>query len=159
MQKNLKTFIKGKTVVFGIGNRLRGDDGIGPELIGRIGSKIGAVCINGENAPEMYLGKIVKESPDTILVIDAVHIGRKAGEFQILSLNDLSMPFFTTHDLPLRFLLERLRTLTHSRIYIIGVQPQQLSLGESLSRSAQKALCAIERLLTEALPKGKKDHE
>jgi hydrogenase maturation protease HycI len=159
MPKNLKTLLKGKTVVFGIGNRLRGDDGIGPELIGRIGSKIDAVCINGENAPEMYLGKITKESPDTILVIDAVHIGRKAGEFQILSLEELSVPFFTTHDLPLRFLLERLRTLTNSRIYIVGVQPQRVSFGESFSRSAQKALRTLERLLMEALPKGKKDHE
>jgi hydrogenase 3 maturation protease len=159
MEKYLKNNLKGKTVVFGIGNSLRGDDGIGPELIGRIGSKIGAVCINGENAPEMYLGKIAKESPDTILVIDAVHIGRKAGEFQILTPEELSMPFFTTHDLPLRFLLDRLRTLTNSRIYIIGVQPQRLYLGENLSRSAKKALRTLERLLIKAFPKGKNDHE
>jgi hydrogenase maturation protease HycI len=153
MHTNLKSLVKGKVVIFGIGNRQRGDDGIGSKLVERIGSKTRAVCINGENAPEMYLGKIAKESPDTILVIDAVHIGRKAGEFQILNLDELAVPFFTTHDLPLRFLLDRLKTLTNSRIYIIGVQPERLSIGESLSRSAQKALRTLERLLMEALPK------
>ncbi len=69
-------------------------DGIGPELIERIGSKIRAVCISGENAPEMYLGKIAKESPDTILVVDAVHLGRKAGAIAIMDPEELSTPFF-----------------------------------------------------------------
>jgi hydrogenase maturation protease len=155
MQKNLKPLLKGKVVVFGIGNRLRGDDGIGPELIDRIGSKIRAVCINGENAPEMYLGKIAKELPDTILVVDAVHIGRKAGAIEIMDPEELTAPFFTTHDLPLRLLLERLKIVTNGRIYIIGVQPKCIILGESLSQSARKALCILERLLLNALQKEK----
>ena len=153
MHKTLKPLLKGKVVVFGIGNRLRGDDGIGPELIDRIESKIRAVCINGENAPEMYLGKIAKESPDTILVVDAVHIGRKAGSIGIMDLGELSTPFFTTHDLPLGLLLEQLKTITNGRIYIIGVQPKHITLGEGLSRSGRGALYTLEHLLVNALQK------
>jgi len=152
MRRRLKTLLNGKVVVFGIGNRLRGDDAIGPELVDRIGGRVGAVCVNGENAPEMYLGRIARESPDVVLVVDAVHLGRSAGAIGVLEPEDLSQPFFTTHDLPLRFLIDRLRTRTRCRVCILGVQPKRLSIGSGLSRSGRRALRLLERLLAEVLP-------
>jgi hydrogenase 3 maturation protease len=101
----------------------------------------------------MYLGKVVKESPDTILIVDAVQIGGEAGSIGILDPEELTTPFFTTHDLPLRLLLEQLRTITNARIYVLGVQPEQLSVGEGLSGSARRALRSLERLLLKTMSK------
>ena len=62
--------LRGKTVIVGMGNPLRGDDGFGPALIERLRGKVSATCIDAGIAPENYVGRIVKETPDTILLVD-----------------------------------------------------------------------------------------
>ena len=52
-----RSIIQGKTVFFGIGSTLRGDDGFGPVLVQKLQGKINAVCINAENAPEKFIKK------------------------------------------------------------------------------------------------------
>ena len=71
----LEDVFKGKVVIVGIGNTMKGDDGFGPALVERLSPKVKAVCIDAGSAPENYTGKIVKEKPDTILIVDALHLG------------------------------------------------------------------------------------
>ena len=84
MQNPFTDILKGKTVIVGIGNSLRGDDGLGPELILKLQGKLKAVCIDAGNSPESYTGKIVKENPDTILLVDAVHLNLPPGQYRLL---------------------------------------------------------------------------
>ena len=58
-------------VIVGIGHPLRGDDALGPSLVKRLDGHLDALCIDAGSAPENYLGKIIKASPDVILFIDA----------------------------------------------------------------------------------------
>ena len=71
--------LRGKTVIVGIGNSLRGDDGFGPALVQRLQGRVRPVCIDAGVAPENYLGRIVKEQPDTVLLVDAAHLGLEPG--------------------------------------------------------------------------------
>jgi Ni,Fe-hydrogenase maturation factor len=33
------------------------------------------VCINAVTIPENYIGRIAREEPETILIVDAAHLG------------------------------------------------------------------------------------
>ena len=56
----LARILKGKVVIVGVGNVLRGDDGLGPLFVEGLKSKVAAPCINAGNAFENYLGVIIR---------------------------------------------------------------------------------------------------
>lgn len=132
--------LKGKVVFVGIGNTLRGDDAFGPELVQQLQGKIRAVCIDAGSAPESYAGKIAKENPDTIILVDAVHLGKAPGELELLQKSDILKAGFTTHDMSPSLFIEYLESQTHAQIYLLGVQPQTLSLGTEMSKPVKQAL-------------------
>lgn len=152
MENIFLPILKGKTVILGIGNTLRGDDGFGPALIERLQDKVGFVCIDAGSAPENYVGRIVKEKPDTILLVDVADLNLKPGQFRILQPADIVKCGFTTHDMSSRMLIEFLQEQTKANIYMLGVQPQQVSLGEAISDCVSETLHEIARLLQEASP-------
>ncbi len=136
-----KDILKGKVVIIGIGNPLRGDDGFGPALINRIKGKIKSVCFDVGSAPENYLGKIISEKPDTLLIVDAAHLGLAPGAYRILGAADLQPSGLSTHDFAPNLILHYLQAqLTGTRIYILGVQPLNIRLGEKLSAPIKRTL-------------------
>lgn len=143
--------LRGKTVIVGIGNPLRGDDGFGPALIHRIRGKVNATCIDAGLAPENYLGRLVKEAPDTIVLADAAHLGLEPGAYRLLEADDIVQSGLTTHDLSSRMLIAFLQEQTQATIVMLAVQPQQVSLGESMSACVTATLCTLDNLLQEAI--------
>lgn len=142
--------LKGKVVIVGIGNTLRGDDGCGPALIERLQGKINAVCIDAGTAPENYTGKIIKEKPETILIVDAVHLGLTPGKYDILKGRDILKSGFTTHDMSPNMFIDYLSKETGAQVYMLGVQPKAVSFGDNMSRNMEEALKEIEKLIKEA---------
>jgi len=149
-KQSLKELLKGKVVIVGIGHPLRGDDALGPCLVKRLEGHLDALCIDAGSAPENYLGKIIKASPDVVLFIDAVDFNKEPGYYEILGQEEILKTGFTTHDLSPRMLIEYLNGETKARIYLLGVQPKDLGMGQELSAPVQKALNELERLLTGA---------
>ncbi len=139
--------LKGRLVIIGIGHPLRGDDALGPCLVKRLAeAKLDALCIDAGSAPENYLGKIIKASPDVVLFIDAVDLNREPGFYKILEKDEILKTGFTTHDLSPRMLIEYLTTETKARIYLLGIQPKDLGLGQELSLPVEKTLRELEGL-------------
>jgi len=149
MKDVFKDILKGKVVVVGVGNPIKGDDGFVPALIERIKDKTSMVCIDAGSTPESYAGKIIKERPDTILIVDAVHLGVSAGEYDILKSSEIEKSGFTTHDISPRMFLDYLERETGSNIYMLGVQPENISFGAEMTESVEKTLREIARLITE----------
>jgi hydrogenase 3 maturation protease len=145
-----KDILKGKVVIVGIGNIMRGDDSFGPELVKRLNGCVDAVCIDAGTAPENYTGKIKKESPDTILIADAVHLDLAPGGYRILKKDDILKCGFTTHDISPNMLIEYLEKETGADIYMLGIQPKHLSFGEEMSEEVKKALGDIIKSIAEA---------
>ena len=105
MHNSLSHIFKGTTVVVGVGNILRGDDAFGPVMIERLSGQIRSICVDAGTAPENYLGKIAKEKPDAILILDAAHLDLSPGEYDVLRKEDIVRSGFTTHDLsPVMFI-------------------------------------------------------
>ena len=146
----LKNIFKEKMVIVGIGNTLRADDGFGPALIEKIKDKIKAVCIDAGSAPENYTGKIVKERPETILIVDALHLGKKPGEYEIIKKADIVRSGLSTHDISPNMFIEYLESQTQADIYMLGVQPKSVAFGEQMSKEVKQSLEAISELIKEA---------
>jgi hydrogenase 3 maturation protease len=150
MDNLFQPVLRGKTVIVGIGNALRGDDGFGPALIERLRGKVSAICIDAGNAPENYVGRIIKEAPDTILLVDVAHLDLEPGQYRLLEPDDIVPSGLTTHDMSSRMLIAFLQEQTQATILMLAVQPQQVSLGESLSACVTETLYTLEQQLQEA---------
>jgi hydrogenase 3 maturation protease len=151
MENIFLPIMRGKTVIVGIGNPLRGDDGFGPALIGRLQPKINMICIDAGNAPENYLGRIIKEEPDTVLLVDVAHLDLEPGQYQILQPPDILKCGLTTHDMSSRMLIDFLENQTQADIFMLAVQPKNISLGEEMSECLSKTLDEIELLIQEGI--------
>jgi len=139
--------VQGKCVIVGIGNTLRGDDGFGPALIERLRGKVNATCIDAGSAPENYAGRIVKEDPDTVLLVDVVQMGLEPGQYRILQTEHILECGMSTHDASCRLLIEFIENQTKADILMLGIQPQSTSLGEAMSGRLLEALDEIENLI------------
>jgi hydrogenase 3 maturation protease len=146
MKINFGRLLKGKVVIVGIGHPLRGDDALGPCLVKRLEGHLDALCIDAGSAPENYLGKIIKASADVVLFIDAVDFNKEPGYYKILEQEEILKTGLTTHDLSPRMLIEYLAAETKARIYLLGIQPKDLGVGQELSEPVQKAISEIELL-------------
>jgi hydrogenase 3 maturation protease len=121
-------------------------------LVRRLAGQVGAVCIDAGSAPENYAGKIIKENPDTILLIDAAHLDGPPGSWDILNKRDIAKCGFTTHDFPPSLLMEYLTHHTKAKIYLLAVEPEDITLGEGISGTVEKTLRSFEQDFKEILP-------
>jgi hydrogenase 3 maturation protease len=149
--KELGRLLRGKVVIVGTGNELRGDDGLGPALVRRLRKRLPAPCIDAGTALENHLGPILREEPDTVLLVDAVQLGREPGDYELLDAQALGQQGLSTHDMGLGLALELLKTQVRGEIILLGVQPQQLTLGRGISPGVRRTLRTLERGITEAL--------
>ena len=149
IKETLSRILKEKSVIVGVGNILRGDDAFGPLLIEKIKDKVGMLCIDAGTAPENYLGKIVKEKPEAVLIVDAAALDLASGEYDILKKDDIVKSGFTTHDLSPVLFIEYLENETDADIYMLAVQPETTAFGEEVSTNMAKALDEISQLIEE----------
>ena len=143
--------LQGKIVIAGIGNTLRGDDGLGCDLVNRLKGRVNALCIDTGSTPENYLGKMIQEQPDTLLLIDAVHLDKPPGEFAIMPPGELAHQFPATHGFPLRMVIDQLVQSISAKIFFLGIQPQTVRIGTSLSTPIQNTLTCLEHWIVEAV--------
>jgi hydrogenase 3 maturation protease len=75
--ERLRLIVSAKDVVFvGMGNILLGDDGFGPELGAGL-SALGFTVIDAGTVPENHIGAVARKQPRTVILLDAVHLGRE----------------------------------------------------------------------------------
>ena len=83
----IKSRIKGKVAIAGIGNIIRGDDGLGPKLIELLKARpIKADLFDCGTAPENYIFPILATLCDTVVLVDAADMTINLGEMRIFSL-------------------------------------------------------------------------
>lgn len=141
MDRILKKIEKGENVlIIGIGNRFKGDDGVGSILAEKLkekNKKENVLIIDAENAPENYIGIIRKFSSSIILIIDAIDFGSFPGDFRIFEIKDIKDTTISTHNFSISLLK---KIINKSEIYLLGIQPENIKLQESLSDRLQLAV-------------------
>ena len=145
MLEHLRSHLKGKVIILGIGNALRSDDGAGSVLAGRIKDRVPFGVLDSGTTPENYLGKIIKEKPDNLVIIDAVDFGGSPGEFRELEEKDLkTVNLFSTHNASLSLTINYLQDNLKLDIIILMIQPKTIAFGDKLSPEVADSIGRLE---------------
>lgn len=138
------------TVIIGIGNVLKGDDGAGPLVCQQLkDKKIGAEIIDADTVPENYIQRIIKKAPRNLLVVDAIDFGAKPGTIKIFEPEQLSSHVISTHSLSPRLFVEMISQDVSVDVFFIGIQPEQMQLGQPVSPKVNIAIQELCKVLTE----------
>ena len=147
LKDRLFLFLKGKVVYMGIGNILRGDDGIGPELVARLSGK-GLSTVDAGTVPENYIRPVARLEPDTVVIVDAVSLEREPGAVELLERSEImGNTGFTTHSLSPVLVMERLEEETGARVVMLAIAPGTLEFGAPLSPEVARLLDILPDLL------------
>lgn len=144
-----------RRVLLTVGNGLMGDDGAAVWLAHLVKEAPleGWEVIEGGSAPENVLHRVRELTPQRVLVVDSAEMGLPAGEVRLIPPDQVADPFlFSTHTLPLSFLLEALREIA-PQVDLLGVQPAVVAFGYPLSPAVKQAVQDI----YETLKRGEED--
>lgn len=148
MSNELNRYLSGKTIILGIGNTLRSDDGAGSVLASRIKGRVPFTVIDAGPSPENYLEKIIKDKPDSVIIVDAADFGAIPGEFKLCVAKELrAINLFATHNVSIDALINYLQNNLKADIIVLIIQPKSTSFGDKLSREVSGTLDKIEKLL------------
>jgi len=122
-------------ILFGVGNTMLGDDGIGPWVAEQMNDCPGWHTEDCGTAPENFTGVVRKMSPHLLVIVDAADMSLAPGEFRRIPHDSVGQAGFDTHSLPLshiiRYLNESMPKMPE--IILIGIQPGPVKFHEGIS--------------------------
>ena len=142
-----------KTIIVGIGNTLKGDDGAGPLICEQLRKAgIAADVIDAGTVPENYIQPIVKKAPQNLLVIDAIDFGAAPGAISVFEPQQLNSTVISTHILSPRLFVDMICSALEVDVRFVGIEPAQTKLGESVSAQVSDAIEWLVGTLAEIFP-------
>jgi hydrogenase 3 maturation protease len=154
LRAELAALVEGRSVVImGVGNELRGDDGVGVILAGRLEGRIPQRIFVTFDLPEDYAVKVADLRPDVVLVLDAADFGDEPGAARLIRAQDIPPTPGVTHRPSLEMLARFLELDAGAQTWVLGVQPDltRVGLGEEMSAPVVRALDALDALLVDVL--------
>jgi hydrogenase 3 maturation protease len=151
--KQLDKLRDSTTVIVGIGNLLKGDDGAGPLVCQRLRqAKVGAELIDASTVPENYIQLVINKAPQNLLIIDTIDFGASAGTIDIFKPEQLNSLIASTHTLSPRLFVNIVCQSIKTSVYFVGIQPAQTQLGQSISPQVSQSIHWLAHALTEIFP-------
>lgn len=135
-------------VLLGIGNELRGDDGVGPYIADNLQNPCWQ-AINCGTVPENFTGQIKELSPAVLVVVDAAKMGLSPGEYRVLPMEHRDTMITSTHSIPLTVTLSYLQEYV-GQTMLLGVEPEEINNSTDLSPKVKLAAQEIIELLEES---------
>jgi len=141
--EKLKEIIASRRYMFlGVGNRDRGDDGIGSIIVSKLETRDKLDC---GPVPENFTGKIRAADPEAIIIIDAVDFGGKPGESMLTEAEKAQGVVLSTHALPLSMFC---KLFPKSKVYLLGIQPQSFTeMTREVKEAGERLVAEIDPLL------------
>ncbi len=150
-ESQLKIFLNGfeKLIVLGVGNELKCDDGVGPYIIKRLQEQIiedkeRLLFIDAQTVPENFTGKIRKENPTHLIIVDACLMGAQPGDMKIVDKDDFANIGISTHSMSLSFFVKYLEQDSEFGIIFVGIEPESMDYAD---RPTQKVECAANEFI------------
>jgi hydrogenase 3 maturation protease len=148
VKQKLKNILnrKNKNILFaGVGNVLRSDDGVGVFIVSAIGKRNHISTLLVEVSIENYINKINSLSPDILIIADCLDFNRKPGYSDIIPIGQTNEFTISSHNISLKRVSEFLKM----EVYVIGVQPADLRVGEHLTPVVRKSAEKIIEIISE----------
>ena len=150
-REQLATGIQGHVVVMGIGNPCRGDDAAGSMVAQLISDVPGLRAIDAQDVPENYVRQVAGESPDTVVLVDAVDLDSAPGSVAFLDKDEVAGYWPSTHRMPVSLLMDYLERETHARIFLIAIQPRHTAFMQPMSGEVHASVASIAGMLNDVL--------
>lgn len=132
-----------KLIVLGVGNELKSDDGVGPFIIKKLKQENienkNLLFIDGKTVPENFTGKIRKEKPTHLIIVDACLMDLQPGEMQIVNKYEFANIGISTHSMSLSFFVRYLEKDTDFGIIFVGIEPETMDWGERPTPKVENA--------------------
>jgi len=147
--KKIGDILKGDILILGIGNVLKHDDGFGSILARHLaGRTLNFKVFDLEGSPENMMGKVLGEKADTVLIVDCVSFDAEPGAIRVFDCAEVdSRGIFFTHNMPLGLVMSFIKESSGAAVYLLGVQPGAISLGEGLTEGLHDSLHELEDLI------------
>ena len=144
-------------LLVGIGNRMRGDDAVGPVVADRVAALgLAGVVVATDPEPLALLDRLQDGTRhEHVVVVDATAPLGRPGRLRVLREADgawsLPSPPVGSHDLGLAGVLALARTLALLPPYltVVGVEGQDLALGAGLTAPVQEGVDAAVAVVAE----------
>ena len=137
---HLSDVITPETVIVCIGNDLCGDDGAGPALAKVLAGTVPWPVIDTGSAPENFIVRIARHSPEVVILVDAMDLGAEPGTVVLNETDKITGAGPSTHGpSPVAF-VEALQMMHPCRCAVLGIQPEQTELDAGLSEPVKTAL-------------------
>jgi hydrogenase 3 maturation protease len=146
-----------RTVVCGIGNRMRGDDAAGPMVIDELGKdpvRDDVLLLDCGELPENLIRRITGFRPRRLILVDSADLGASPGAFREISREEIGGHAVSTHRMPLAMLLDFLESRIGFDLVFIGIQPKQSGLNEPVSPECRSAVSKVATLVRAMLGNG-----
>lgn len=143
--------------LIGLGNPLRSDDSVGLRIVSRLVANVGRRPLRNvfvhppTDRPERLISRVDCRK-ERLLIFDAVEASRGPGEVVLESLGDSEFGYFATHNVPIRVIPDV--AVNPSNVYVNGVEPGNLEVGEGLSDAVRSAADSISEIVESALAGG-----
>jgi len=138
---------KGRIILLGVGNVLKGDDAAGSLLARRLRARGAAHVFDAGGAPENYAERVAASAPDAVIVFDAARFGGRAGEARLFTSRDLTAGAVSTHDQSLGALARYLVGRCGCEVRILGIEPASAAMGAEISPEVLATLDELETFL------------
>jgi len=142
-------------LVLGVGNAMKGDDGVGPYVAERLSASLrpasahGVVCLRAIDCgttPENHTSVVRRLRPDLLVIVDAADMGLAPGDCRIIPPERAGALGLSTHSMPLSLFVSYASDLA-GRIVLVGVQPRTMALGVRMCREVLAAGDALVEVL------------
>ncbi|KPL19786.1 MAG: hypothetical protein AMJ92_01010 [candidate division Zixibacteria bacterium SM23_81] len=147
----LRESLRGRVVIVGVGNPLRGDDGFGPYMIQRLRGRVEVALFDCGSAPENYMGPIRCERPGTILVLDAADFNADPGEVKVFDSSQWRGEGLSTHNVSLGLFADFLTSDTGAQVFLIAVQAKCIGFGQPMSPEVKEGCRKLQQGLLSLL--------
>lgn len=144
-KSQLKNFLTDceKLIVLGVGNELKSDDGVGPFIIKKLKEENiendNLLFIDAKTVPENFTGKIRKENPTHLIIVDACLMDSQPGDMKIVNKDDFAEIGISTHSMSLSFFVRYLEKDTDFKIIFVGFEPETMDWGAKPTPKVEKA--------------------
>ncbi|MBW2965127.1 hydrogenase maturation peptidase HycI, partial [Candidatus Woesearchaeota archaeon] len=124
-------------ILLGVGNTMRGDDGIGSYIAERF-SADGWKVIDSGMVPENFTSVIRRAAPKTVVIVDSAEMNLKPGEYRLIPKEKIAKLHMTTHAMPLSVLIGFIEEFV-KEVLFIGIQPKEIKMGDDITDELKKA--------------------
>lgn len=144
-----------KLIVLGIGNELKCDDGVGSYIANKLKQENienkNLLFIDAKTVPENFTGKIRKEQPTHIIIVDACLMDCEPGDMKIVNKYNFANIGISTHSMSLSFFVRYLEKGNDFKIIFVGIEPESMDYDDNLTENVEKSALEFISILKEII--------